>query len=46
MFSNAMPIKKVQVLQERALGFLYDDYNFPSEEILKKSDKVSIEVNR
>ena len=45
MFSNAKSLKKVETLQKRALHFLYDDYNSPSEEILKISGKVSIEVN-
>ena len=46
MSSYAKFLKKVQALQKRALRFLCDDYNSPSEEILKKSDKVSMEVNR
>ena len=45
MFSRAKSAKKVEALQKRALSFLYDDYNSPSEEILKKSGKVSMEVN-
>ena len=45
MFSNAKSLKKVETLQKKALHFLYDDYNSPSEEILKTSGKVSIEVN-
>ena len=46
MFSHANSPKKVEDLQKRALRFLYDDYNSPSEEILKKSGKVCMEVNR
>ena len=46
MFSHARSLKKVEALQRRALHFLYDDYNSPSEEILKKSGKVCMEVNR
>ena len=46
MFSYAKSLKKVEALQERALRFLYDDYNSPLEEILKKSGKVCMEVNR
>ena len=46
MFSHAKLLKKVEALQKRALRFLYDDYNSPSEEILKKSGKVCMKVNR
>ena len=46
MFSHAKSLKKVEALQKRALRFLYDDYNSPSEEIPKKSGKVCMEVNR
>ena len=46
MFSHAKSLKKVEVLQNRALRFLYDDYNSPSEEILKKSGKFCMELNR
>ena len=46
MFSHAKFLKKVEALQKRALRFLYNDYNSPSEEILKKSGKVCIKVNR
>ena len=33
-------------LQERALHFLYDDYNSPSDKIFMKSGKVSMEFHR
>ena len=46
MFSNAESLKKVEALQKRPLRFLYNDYNSPWEKILKKSDKLCIEVNR
>ena len=46
MFSHAKSLKKVEALQKRALPFLYDDYNSPSEEILKKSGKFCMEFNR
>ena len=46
MFSHAKSLKKVEALQKRALRFLYSDYNSPSEEVLKKSGKVCMEVNR
>ena len=46
MFSHAKSLKKVEALQKRALRFLYNDYNTPLLEILKKSGKVCMEVNR
>ena len=46
MFSHAKSLKKVEALQKMALRFLYDDCNYPSEEILKKSGKAYMEVNR
>ena len=46
MFSDAKSLKKVQALQKKTLRFLYNDYNSPLEEILKKSGKVCMEVNR
>ena len=46
MFSHAKSLKKVEALQKRAFRFLYNDYNTPLEEILKKSGKVCMEVNR
>ena len=39
MFSHAKSLKKVE-------AFLYDDYNSPLEEILKKYGKFSMELNR
>ena len=46
MIFHAKSLKKVEALQKRALRFLYNDYNFPLEEIPKKSDKVCMELNR
>ena len=46
MFSHAKSLKKVEALRKKVLCFLFDDCNSPSEEILKKSGKVCIEVNR
>lgn len=40
MVSNANSLKKVEAWQKRALRFLYDDYDSPSEHIVKKSVKV------
>ena len=46
MFSHAKSLKKVEALRKRALRFLYNDCYSPLEEILKKSGKVCMEVNR
>ena len=46
MFSHTKSLKKVEALQKRALRFLYDDYNSPSEETVKKCGKVNIQVIR
>ena len=46
MFSHTKSLKKVEALQKRALRFLYDDYNSPSEGILKKSGKFCMELYR
>ena len=46
MFSHAKSLKKVEALQKRAFRFLYNDYNSPLEEILKKSGKVCMEVSK
>ena len=46
MFFHAKSLKKVEVLQKRALRFLYDDYNSPLEEILKKPGKICMYVTR
>ena len=46
MFSHGKSLKKVEALQKRALRFLYDDYNFPFDEVLKKPGKFYMELNR
>ena len=46
MFSHTKSLKKAEALQKRALRFLYDDYNSPSEETVKKCGKVNIQVIR
>ena len=45
-FFHAKSLKKEEALQKRTLRFLYNDYNSPSEEILKKFGKVCMEINR
>ena len=44
MFSHAKSLKKLKALQKRATRFLYDDCDSPSDKVLKKSGKVSMEV--
>ena len=46
MFSHTKSLKKAEALQKRALRFLYDDYNSPSDENVKKCGKVNIQVIR
>ena len=46
MFSHAKSLKKVEALQKKAIRFLYDDCDSLLEEILNKSGKVCMEVNR
>ena len=46
MFSHAKSLKKIEALQKRVLCFLCNNYNTLLKEILKKSGKVCIEVNR
>lgn len=43
---RSLAIKWFNDNKKRALRFLYDGYNSSSEEIPKKSDKVSMGVNR
>mgnify|MGYP000117070050 CR=1 FL=1 len=37
---------KIEKIQERALRFLYDDHNSSYEELLRKSEKCTMHVNR
>ena len=46
MFSHAKSLKEVDALQKSSPHFLYYDYNFLFEEILKKSCKVSMEAKK
>ena len=46
MFSSAKSLNKVESLQKRALHFLYDDYDFGYESILKLAVKCTMHVNR
>ena len=46
MFSSTSSLKKIENLQKRALRFLYNDYDISYEELLLKSDRATINVNR
>ena len=46
MFSSAKSLNKVESLQKRPLGFLYDNYDSSYESILKLSGKSTTNVNR
>ena len=46
MFSSTSWLKKIKNLQKRALRFLYDDYEISYEELLLKSDRATMNVNR
>lgn len=46
IFSHEKSSKKVEALKKKALRFFCDYYNSPSEEIVKKTGKVSMEENR
>ena len=46
MFSSASSLKKIENLQKRALRFLYNDYDISYEELLLKSGRATMNVNR
>ena len=46
MFSSASSLKKIENLQKRAPRFLYNDYEISYEELLLKSDRGTMNVNR
>ena len=46
MFSSASSLKKIENLQKRALTFLYNDYEISYEELLLKSDRATMNVNK
>ena len=46
MFSSASSLKKIENLQKRALSFLCNDYEISYEELLLKSDRATMNVNR
>ena len=46
MFSSASLLKKIENLQKRALKFLYNNYKISYEELLLKSGRSTMNVNR
>ena len=46
VFSSSKSMEKIEKIQERALRFLYDDYNSSYVELLVKSEKCTMHVNR
>ena len=46
MFSIASSLKKIENLQKRSLRFLYNDDEILYEELLLKSDRATMNVNR
>ena len=46
MFSSTKSLNKVESLQKRALGFLYEDYVLSNEELLQGAEKEAMKVNR
>ena len=45
-FQSASSLKKIENLQKRALSFLYNDYDISYKELLLKSDRATMNVNR
>ena len=45
-FFSAKSVKKIEIIQERALRILYNDFSSHFESILNKSDKSTMEVKR
>ena len=46
MFSSASSLKKIENFQKRALRFLYINYEISYKELLLKSDRATMNVNR
>ena len=46
MFSSGSSLKEIENLQKRDLRFLYNDYKISYEELLLKSDRATMIVNR
>ena len=46
MFSSASSLKKIENLKKGVLKFLYNDYGISYEDLLLKSDRATMNVNR
>ena len=46
MFLSASLLKKIENLLKRALRFLYNDFDISYEELLLKSDRATMSINR
>ena len=46
MFSSSKSLNKIESIHKRALRFLYNDYRTSYEDLLKKADKVTMNVVR
>ena len=46
MFSSTSSLKKIENFQKRALRFLCNNYEISYEELLLKSDRATMNVNR
>ena len=46
MFSSGQSVNKIEILQKRALRFLYDDFEAPYEDLLSKGEKSTMNVRR
>ena len=46
MFLSASLLKKIENLLKRALRFLYNDFDISYEELLLKSDRATMRINR
>ena len=46
MFSSVSSLKKIENLQKRALRFIDNNYEISYEELLLKSDRATMNVNR
>ena len=46
MFLSASSLKKIENLQKKALRLLYNDYEISYKELLLKSDRATMNLNR
>ena len=46
MLTNAKSVHKIEVIQKKAFRFMLNDYESSNEDLLKKSEKPSMNVKR